>query len=379
MLKFFSKEWGNFKIGTTDVATGEGLRVWSCNEWDPLEEVIVGTVENATVPVWDPALEATTPDHAKWFFEKYGGRKFPSSMIEKATEELEGLARVLKELGVQVRRPDALEFTKTSQTPWWKSRGLYAAMPRDVLMVIGDTLVEAPMAWRSRYFESYAYRRLLQEFFNDGAKWLAAPKPSMSDEFYNEHYNADEPLKDGVKQFVIKNDEIAFDAADFVRCGKDIFVQKSNVTNGMGIEWVRRHIDSIFTVHEVEFGDMNPMHIDTTIVPLAPGKLLINPTWVERQQIPHIFKDWDILEAPHPVHAYDSALYFSSDWLTMNILSVDEKRIIVEEQEKPLIKKLKEWGFEPIPIPFRNFYPFGGSIHCATADIRRRGELQSYF
>lgn len=24
--------------------------VWSCNEWDPLEEVIVGRVEGATVP-----------------------------------------------------------------------------------------------------------------------------------------------------------------------------------------------------------------------------------------------------------------------------------------------------------------------------------------
>ena len=43
-------------------------RVWSCNEWDPLEEVIVGTVENAIVPVWNPALAATTPTHAKWFF-----------------------------------------------------------------------------------------------------------------------------------------------------------------------------------------------------------------------------------------------------------------------------------------------------------------------
>ena len=32
-----------------------------------------------------------------------------------------------------------------------------------------------------------------------------------------------------------------FDAADFFRCGRDIFVTRSNVTNLMGIEWLRRH------------------------------------------------------------------------------------------------------------------------------------------
>jgi glycine amidinotransferase len=36
-------------------------------------------------------------------------------------------------------------------------------------------------------------------------------------------------------------------------------------------------------------------------------------------------------------------------------------------------------GFEPIDIPFGSYGPFGGSLHCATLDIRRRGSLQCYF
>lgn len=361
------------------VDSKEVRKVWSCNEWDPLEEVIVGTVENAIVPVWNPALAATTPGHAKWFFEKYGGQPFPDEMIEKATEELDNLVTVLTDLGVTVRRPQALDFSREVTSPWWSSKGLYAAMPRDVMMVIGDAIIEAPMAWRSRYFEIFAYRDLIEEYFKDGAKWLAAPKPSMSDEFYRTDYDPSKATIDGVRQFVVSENEIAFDAADFTRFGTDIFVQKSNVTNSLGIEWVRRHIGSQFTIHEVEFGDEHPMHIDTTIAPLAPGKLMINPSWVDRSQIPEIFSSWDIIEAPEPVKPYDSALYFSSDWLTMNFLSVDEKKIIVEENETPLIELLQSHGFEPIPIPFRNFYPFGGSVHCATADIRRRGDLRSYF
>lgn len=327
--------------------------VWSCNEWDPLEEVIVGVVEGATVPVWDKVLQATTPDHAQWFFEKYGGQPFPDEMIAKASAELDGLVKVLKDLGVTVHRPEVTDFTVEYSTPWWNSKGLYAAMPRDVMMVIGDTLLEAPMAWRSRYFEIFAFRKLFNEYFKGGAKWLAAPKPSMNDSFYRHDYNPDTPYVDGVKQFVVAENEIAFDAADFVRFGTDILVQKSNVTNELGIEWVRRHIGSEYTVHEVEFGDEHPMHIDTTIVPLAPGKILINPTWVK--ELPSLFDNWEVIKAPAPVKSFDSALYFSSDWLTMNFLSIDEKRIIVEETEKPLIDLLKKHGFEPIPIPFRNF------------------------
>jgi glycine amidinotransferase len=120
------------------------------------------------------------------------------------------------------------------------------------------------------------------------------------------------------------------------------------------------------------------MHIDTTIVPLCPGKLLINPTWVNQGNLPKIFKDWEIIEAPAPVVTNDSALFFSSDWLTVNFISLDDKTVIVEENEIPLIKLLEQKGFEVITIPFRNFYQFGGSTHCATTDIRRRGELKNY-
>ena len=63
---------------------------------------------------------------------------------------------------------------------------MYAAMPRDILMVVGDEIIEAPMAWRSRFFEYRAYRSLLKEYFKQGAKWTTAPKPLMSDDLYDQ-------------------------------------------------------------------------------------------------------------------------------------------------------------------------------------------------
>jgi len=62
----------------------------------------------------------------------------------------------------------------------------------------------------------------------------------------------------------------------------------------------------------------------------------------------------------------------------MNILMLDEERVVVERQDEPMIGLLKRWGFKPIPCSFRSFNSFGGSFHCATLDIRRRGHLQSY-
>ncbi len=69
----------------------------------------------------------------------------------------------------------------------------------------------------------------------------------------------------------------------------------------------------------------------------------------------------------------------TSAWINMNILMLDERRVIVERQDEPMIKALRSWGFEPIPCNFRHFNSFGGSFHCATLDVRRRGTLQSYF
>ncbi len=58
-------------------------------------------------------------------------------------------------------------------------------MPRDILLTVGDEIIEAPMAWRARFFEYRAYRSLIKEYFRAGATWTTAPKPQMSDDLYD--------------------------------------------------------------------------------------------------------------------------------------------------------------------------------------------------
>jgi glycine amidinotransferase len=40
---------------------------------------------------------------------------------------------------------------------------------------------------------------------------------------------------------------------------------------------------------------------------------------------------------------------------------------------------LSKLGFEVFTIPFRNVFEFGGSLHCATWDVRRAGQCEEYF
>lgn len=215
----------------------------------------------------------------------------------------------------------------------------------------------------------------------------------MSDELYV----SEEKFKPSTaNEFVVTEFEPVFDAAEFTRIGRDIFVQRSQVTNDFGIEWMRRHLGDKYKIHVLDFQDKNAMHIDGTFIPLCPGKILINPKRNcivgEKQmsytfegvtkdyKLPSMFKGWDIFIAEKPVLSPDHPLFFTSPWTaTCNIIMLDHKRVICEAHEHKMIQNFKDWGFEPIPVPFRNFMPLGGSFHCATVDIRRRGELQDYF
>ena len=337
------------------------------NEWDPLEEVIVGVADGATVPPWHPILTVTMPDDQQDFLRACGGKPFPAEVIDRARRDLDGLTALLEKEGVTVRVPERLDHGRPFSTPDWSSAsGLYAAMPRDVLLIVGDEIIEAPMAWRCRYFESQAFRPLIAEYFRKGARWTAAPRPALPDAMYDGHGS----------RFFVGEHEPTFDAADFIRCGDHVFGQRSHVTNAFGIEWLRRHLAPAFQVVEIETTDPHPMHIDATLMPLAPGKLLANP---ERLPVapPH-FRDWEVLYAPPPAPG-ERVLYMSSAWVSMNVLSLDERRVIVEKEEKELMSALRGWGFEPVPCAFRGFNALGGSFHCATADVRRRGDRQSYF
>lgn len=102
---------------------------------------------------------------------------------------------------------------------------------------------------------------------------------------------------------MINEFEPVFDAADFVRCGRDLFVTQSNVTNQAGITWLRRHLGDRYQIHEINSSCPTPMHIDSTFIPLAPGKALINPEYIDVDKLPKALKSWDMLVPPNQIRS----------------------------------------------------------------------------
>ncbi len=351
----------------------------SHNEWDPLEEIIVGSLEGATIPSNHVTVTFNVPPFTARLYRLVAGSRFPRWMIRLAQKELDEFIHILEAEGVTVRRPEPMNFHARFKTPHWSSRGFCVACPRDVFLIVGNEIIETPTCWRSRFFEPYALRRLFKEYFLKGARWTAAPRPQLTDELFD--YDFKIPEKGEPIRYVINEFEPVFDAADFVRCGKDLLVTKSNVTNAMGIAWLRRHLGESYRIHVIESRCRQPMHIDSSLLPLAPGKVLVNPEYIDVTRLPALFKSWDILIAPHPdpVAGIMTRISACSPWTSINVLMLDERRVIVDKSQVTLIKALKDWGFEPITCAFLNYGPFGGSFHCATLDIRRRGTLQSYF
>ncbi len=211
--------------------------VCSHNEWDPLEEIIVGRAEGAHVPPLTIDVRTVVNERYWDFYMKNRGKPFPDvEHVKRAVAEVEEFCNILKKEGVKVVRPTPIDFSKEYTTPDFSSTGMYCAMPRDILIVIGEEIIEAPMAWRTRFFEYIPYRPLIKDYFRRGAKWTTAPKPQMSDALYDHNYptgdintnNMQELVRQG--KFVTTEFEPCFDAADFMRAGKDIFAQRSHVS-----------------------------------------------------------------------------------------------------------------------------------------------------
>ncbi|HEV3185998.1 MAG TPA: amidinotransferase [Xanthobacteraceae bacterium] len=368
------------KAGAGRPDRGVASPVNSWNEWDPLREIIVGSARGAADMGFEPALSPyfQPGDPGRAF---RGGPVHPA-VVDDAERQLDGLGELLERRGVTVRRPDPVDHHRPFSTPDWSAPGGHAsACPRDCLLVIGDEIIEAPMAQRARYFEFRAYRTLIMDYFRAGARWTAAPKPRMADDLYRERSGPGQVPFDFAAGPLLSESEPAFDAACFARCGRDIFWRPDLVSNAAGAMWLQRHLGPGFRVHRIAFREPTPTHIDTTLVPVRPGLVLVNPERPCTDGALDLFaaNGWRLVSAPPSVRTGRSPARDVSNWISMNILMLDERTVVVEQAETPMMELMRSLGCDVIPCPFDRVYPFGGGFHCCTADIRRTGTLQSYF
>jgi len=294
----------------------------------------------------------------------------PSETVEKANDQLDNLTKVLESRGIRVDRPDPIQWNQAVVTPDFRTESMFGCMPpRDVLLTVGSEILSAPMSFRCRYFEYLAYHSLMQRYFDEDPhfRWEQAPRPRLSDDSYKAGYFDEITIEERLSRtaslnFVTNENEPLFDAADVMRMGKDIFCQHGLTTNRRGMLWLKRHYPE-HRIHSV---------IDATFVPLRPGLIMNNPKRRLPDEQRRIFEanDWEIVDAASPSHESPPP---------MNVLILDHKTVIAEASEVHQCEQLDKLGMEVIPVPFRDAYPFGGGLHCATGDVLREGNMEDYF
>ncbi|KAL8842518.1 MAG: hypothetical protein Q9170_000472 [Blastenia crenularia] len=347
------------------------------DEWSPLKAIIVGRAEHSAFPS-EPShmMKATmVKEHLAEFRHQ---NPFPADILEKAQQELDNFARVLEQHGVRVYRPKEVD--------WVKVGGYTGAMPRDALMTVGNTLIESLFSWRCRRDEvQLGYSGILDQLTSSGSGLIyRAPTIIGEDTVYDglsDGINGDhDKVVNGNQKhgWAINNSRPCFDTADFMRIGKTIIGQLSNVTNLKGVQYLQAIVSEGYSVEILETTEgLTTRHIDTTIVPLRRGLMIYLPGRVTEEAIRRhaVFEDWELHPYPFKPKARlppSPPIFMCSPWLAVNVLSLDEKRIFVEENQVEFADWLKEkFGIEAIMLPFQHVNSIGGSFHCATTDLVR--------
>ena len=341
----------------------ELIKPFVTNEWGQLKEIIVGTAKNAQVPtVGDKCLHSI--DYAHLSDEEFQNRPsglYPEKLIEETEQDLDEIARTLESLGVKVHRPLDKDFSEPIKTDNWEVDGYYNYCPRDSMLVINDKVIATPMTLRHRSNEAETCKPLF-----DPNHWVEAPKPKLLDSIYQREDLSRPTLLDG---------EPVFDAANVIKHNNDLLYLVSNTGNKTGAEWLERYCKENFgeeyKVHTAE-NVYAYIHIDTTFVFLREGLVLLNPSRVNWTNCPGMLNHFDKIWAPEPYPTQVMEDWCpASPWLGMNILPINSELCMVEEHQTLLMKELKKWGIESIPVRMRHARTFSGGPHCVTLDVVR--------
>ncbi len=318
----------------------------SSNEWSDLKKVIVGIADHAIIPQVDKSLRTVSYSHIVEDTQLPTAGPYPDKVIEEANQDLDILSTTLVDLGIEVVRP----FNTPTQ--------YYNYCPRDLVTIIGTKNIVTPMSIKSREGD---YKNILD--------YLYDPHIIQNDQS-DLNYNLSSI---GNKNILALNEiNPKFDAANIIRANNDILYLISNSGNKKGAEYLQDYLGHEYKVHILE-GVYSYMHIDSTIAFLKEGLLLLNPSRIkDKDLLPFPFNKWDAIICPDPVDiGFYKEYNNASPWINVNLLSINENLVIIEEHQTNLREELYKYGIESIMLPMRHARTLGGCFHCVTLDLVR--------
>jgi scyllo-inosamine-4-phosphate amidinotransferase 1 len=298
------------------------------NEWGTLQRVVVGDATCANWPSEDPVF-ARESANSLWTETAAPAGPVPQWIIDETNEDLSQLCAVLTQHGVEVVRPQSYDFQKHN--------GLYNYCPRDRLLIYGSSVVDTAMMYPCRDQEYQCYVDILE----DADRIMHMPRMMGN---------------------------MVLDAANVLRLNDKMLMLESASGNRAAYNWLCDHFPGV----KIELCNFYAgVHIDSTVVALREGVVLLNGSRVNESNCPRVFDGWDKIYVDDVV-AQDFYQYpYASKWIGLNMLSIDPHTVIVDAAQTPLIKMLESRGFTVIPLTLRHSRTLGGGFHCVTLDLVR--------
>lgn len=303
------------------------MKIHSFNEWDPLRSVVVGRADHANWPTKDPVFRSES-ERTLWKETPLPSGPVPDWIIQEANEDLDELAGVLKSLNVEVLRPGDLDFQELD--------GMYNYCPRDRLLVYGDTVVNPAMMYPCRDMEIECYKDIAD----------------AADNYV----------------FMPRHEGMTLDAANIARLNDKWIFLESASGNRAAYDWLCTQFPTV-DIELVNF--YAGVHIDSTIVPLREGLVLVNGSRVTTENLPRVLKDWEVIYCNHVEEQGFFQYPYASKWIALNMLVVNPYTVIVDKDQPMLIDLLEKNQFMVIPMQLRHSRTLGGGFHCVTLDLHR--------
>lgn len=331
----------------------------STNEWGQLKRCVVGSATGANFPRLDYFFHKHK-QISKWSQTEMPLGKIDPDVVNEANEDLESLCNTLRELSIEVLRPLDCDFTVINETSHWKSDGYMNYCPRDVLLIIDDIVIECPMSLRSRTAEHRLYSHIKKAHTENNGTWISAPVPDLLE--------SDIDIVDN--KIVLSERQPIFDAANVLRFDNDLLYLVSSSANKKGAEWLSTALGEKYQIHVLD-NLYASTHIDTTIVPIKPGLVLLNGSRVNENNCPAFFDSWKkiYIEDLEEIGFYQYP--YASKWISMNMLSISPDLVICDKHQAKLIRILERHKIEVIPMELRHARTLGGGFHCVTLDLYR--------
>jgi len=368
--------------------------------WDPLKVCVVGR---------------SYPPEFYSFIKNANARSVMERIAEETEEDYQSLIKMLHGFGVETVRTQVFDDPE-----YYVRDGKMIGppmCPRDHTAMVGNTFY-MPAPARQISWDNIR-----------GENWPEIAPPTeeipqwIRDELKDDHgidykkletattYEALIPIEQHVREKgvpVYQKNFNDINSAMLTRVGKDLYHGTWDYDQDQTkLLEERQKLFPNYRNHVVNSGG----HSDATFCPVKPGLI------ISLQDIPtykDTFPDWEVVYLEHqgwdavrpflelkqknrgkfwvPGEEYNDEFTevvntWLSDWVgyveetvfDVNMLVIDEKNVIINNENDLVFDAFERHGITPHVCNFRHRYFWDGGIHCITSDLHREGQQQDYF